>query len=66
MFQYALAYVLAERNNTTLACDTRFLAEMNVKLPTGYVPRTPELDTLGIEILPPTRQSLGRTLMLSE
>jgi hypothetical protein len=66
MFQYAIAYVLAARNNTIVACDTRFLTEMNRALPTGYVPRTPELDTLGIEILPPTRQSLGRTLMLCE
>jgi len=66
MFQYALAYVLAQRNDTTVACDTRFLTEMNCALPAGYVPRAAELDTLGIEMLPPTRKELGPTWMVSE
>ena len=66
MFQYALAYVLAQRNETTVACDTRFLTEMNRKRPRGYVPRMPELDSLGIELRPPSRRDLRRTLMLSE
>jgi hypothetical protein len=66
MFQYALAYVLAQRNDTTVAFDTRFLSEMNRKRPRGYVPRTPELNTLGIGLKPPTRQDLRRTLMVSD
>ena len=65
MFQYALAYVLAARNGSQVACDRRFLDEYNQRLPLGYTPRNIDLAEFGIPIEPPDRQSLIRTLMVA-
>ena len=62
-FQYALAYVLARRNESQVACDQRFLDERNRRRPRGYMPRDVGLGDFGISVESPDRLSLIRTLM---
>jgi hypothetical protein len=48
MFQYALGYVLAKRNNSQLCLDLRTLNEEPKNLPKNWVTRTYDLDIFGI------------------
>ena len=50
MFQYALGYVLAKKNNTQLFCDTRLQEEHKINTPPRNVPREIDLDVFDIKI----------------
>tara|TARA_B100000795_G_scaffold83029_1_gene60208 strand:+ start:368 stop:1270 length:903 start_codon:yes stop_codon:yes gene_type:complete len=49
MFQYALGYALAKRNNSILGCDTRCLEEFKKNPPKNYIIRDFDLDIFGIK-----------------
>ena len=58
MFQYALAYCKAKENNTSIACDLRYLKER--KGEKNYVDRDYELEKFGIIPVKPSNIKLLR------
>ncbi len=62
MFQYALAHCIAKKNNTTIACDLRYLNER--KGEKNYVIRNFDLGIFGIAPNEPSKLTLLKSGML--